>query len=100
MERIRQAFQEPELPDGDARLYPPPTVLDSSGKALPAEEQLAVEQTFAQDAPRRMRPADQLPLDQRVEILEQIVDELVDGKRRRSEYMKQYMRDRRARDGA
>jgi len=46
-----------------------------------------------------MRPADQLPLQDRVTALEQIVDELLAGKRKRSEYMKQYMRDRRAREG-
>lgn len=63
----------PGLPDGEARLFP--------------------------DAPRVMRPADQLPLDERIAALEQIVDELLAGKRKRSEYMKAYMRDRRARDG-
>jgi len=45
-----------------------------------------------------MRPAAQLPLQDRVVALEQIVDELLAGKRKRSEYMKAYMRDRRARD--
>ncbi len=53
----------------------------------------------SENAPRVMRPAAQLPLQDRVEALEQIVDELLAGKRKRSEYMKQYMRDRRARDG-
>lgn len=65
------------LPDGDERLIP-------------------VEQQFAQDAPRRMRPAAQLPVEVRITALEQIVDELLAGKRKRSEYMKAYMRDRRA----
>jgi len=53
----------------------------------------------SENAPRVMRPADQLPLQDRVTALEQIVDELLAGKRKRSEYMKQYMRDRRAREG-
>lgn len=52
-----------------------------------------------QDAPRLMRPAEQLPVSDRITALEQIVDELLAGKRKRSEYMKAYMRDRRASDG-
>jgi hypothetical protein len=63
---------------------------ESQSKREPAQEE---------NAPRVMRPADQLPLQDRVTALEQIVDELLAGKRKRSEYMKQYMRDRRARDG-
>lgn len=35
-------------------------------------------------------------LEERLEALEQIVDELLAGKRKRSEYMKVYMRDRRS----
>ena len=49
-----------------------------------------------EDAPRVMRPAEQLPLSDRITALEQIVDELLAGKKKRSEYMKIYMRDRRA----
>lgn len=73
---------------GDLRLYPQRPTHDSDGKLLPHE-----------DAPRVMRPADQLPVSERLEALEQIVDELLAGKRKRSAYMKAYMRDRRARDG-
>jgi len=58
------------------------------GKKKPAREE---------NAPRIMRPADQLPLEDRITALEQIVDELLAGRRKRSEYMKVYMRDRRAR---
>lgn len=74
----------------------------SSRKARPKKKSKLVERLAA--APK---PADQaqehaeitahvLPLAERVEVLETIVYELLSGKRRRSEYMKQYMRDKRA----
>jgi len=77
----------------------------TSGNAAAAEREPAL------DEPRGKikLPAPRIPvgsgglviaeLAERVEMLEQIVDELLAGKRKRSEYMKQYMRDRRARDG-
>jgi len=82
----KKSRKAPGLPDGEARLIP------SASKA----PGLLNGETPA-DAPRVMRPADQLPLSDRITALEQIVDELLAGKRARSEYMKAYMRDRRAR---
>lgn len=46
----------------------------------------------------RLYPASPPDIMDRVAALEQIVDELLAGKKKRSEYMKIYMRDRRARD--
>lgn len=69
-----------------------------SGNAAQTEAEPAQEhvETEARLAPRLVS---QLQLMERLEALEQIVDELLAGKRKRSEYMKRYMRDRRARDG-
>ena len=73
----------------------------TSGNAAQAEREPALEKPHGKislPAPRDM-PAMIWSLTERLECLEQIVDELLAGKRKRSEYMKQYMRDRRARDG-
>ena len=45
----------------------------------------------------RLYPASPPDIMDRIAALEQIVDELLAGKKKRSEYMKIYMRDRRAR---
>lgn len=59
------------------------------GKGKPAEREVTV-----------IRPSKSVPvggsLEERIVSLEQIVDELLAGKRKRSAYMKAYMRDRRA----
>jgi hypothetical protein len=44
-----------------------------------------------------LRDPELVVLSDRVDALEQIVDELLAGKRKRSEYMREYMRKRRAR---
>jgi hypothetical protein len=71
-------------------------VNESRAEREPAQEHV---ETVAR-VPTDLRSPTELELDERVTQLEQIVDELLAGKRKRSEYMKQYMRDRRARDGA
>lgn len=68
---------------------------ESRAEREPAQEHVETEARIPVD----LRSPTELNLEERVESLEQIVDELLAGKRKRSEYMKQYMRDRRARDG-
>ena len=59
-----------------------------------------VEEPGSAGGPLPLGSTYRLDLEERVVALEQIVDELLAGKRKRSAYMKAYMRDRRAKDGA
>jgi len=70
-----------------------------SRTAAPSEKRARPAKRPAQKHTRTQIDAGTKELLERVVALEQIVDELLAGKRKRSEYMKGYMRDRRARDG-
>lgn len=73
---------------------------ESRAAGEPAQEENAPRVYHSPESPIDLRSSTELELEERVTQLEQIVDELLAGKRKRSAYMKAYMRDRRARDAS